>query len=155
MKKPKIYLDTSVINGLFAYDALAQKSITQQLFELIKFKKYQSYVSSLVIDEIGGTKDPFKKTSLLDVILDYRLISLPLTKESENLAQKYLRQKVWTEKHKEDAEHIAIAVANNLDMVLSWDTDDIVKETKIQQVNKINKQSGYKNIQACTPREVI
>lgn len=58
----KIYLDTSVINFLFADDAPELKEITVDLFEnYILQNKYKSYISDFVLFEIGKTKDSAKK----------------------------------------------------------------------------------------------
>ena len=50
MKKLKIYLDTSVINFLFADDVPEFKKITDDFFEnYIKKEKYLAYISDVVI----------------------------------------------------------------------------------------------------------
>ncbi len=51
----KIYVDTSVINGLFADDALAIQSATLDFIALVRRSHYHLYVSDLVISEIEQT----------------------------------------------------------------------------------------------------
>ena len=69
MKKLKIYLDTSVINFLFADDVPEFRKITEDFFEnYVKKGKYLVYVSDVVIAEIEKTKYGDKKKLLLEVI---------------------------------------------------------------------------------------
>lgn len=58
-------------------------------------------------------------------------------------------------KYRDDAVHIAIAVVNNLDAIVSWNLTHMVKLKTRLEVNGINKIEGYKEIEICTPREVM
>lgn len=90
MKKLKIYLDTSVINHLFADDVPEAKQHTQNLFNFyIKNKVFETYISSVVIAEINDTKDELKRAKLLSVIDEYNLAYLDFDQnqaEIESLA---------------------------------------------------------------------
>jgi predicted nucleic acid-binding protein len=70
MKKLAIYLDTSVLNFLFADDAPEKRDITREFFEQLKEKKHDAYVSDVVVDEISKA-DPDKRDALLKIIADY------------------------------------------------------------------------------------
>ena len=85
MRKSEIYLDTSVINFLFADDAPEKRDITIDLFEnYIQNKVYDVYISPIVIDEINKTTDEKKKQKLLNVISFYDIKILDiLEKEVE------------------------------------------------------------------------
>ncbi len=48
MRKPKLYLETSVWNFCFADDALDRKLTTLQFFEQIKQGAYDIFVSDMV-----------------------------------------------------------------------------------------------------------
>ncbi|MCU0446877.1 MAG: hypothetical protein MUE85_18410 [Microscillaceae bacterium] len=51
-KSLKIYLDTSIINFLYAYDAPQYQAATIDLFDnYIKTNYYQTFISAFVIDE--------------------------------------------------------------------------------------------------------
>jgi hypothetical protein len=51
-----IYLDTSVINFLFADDAPEKKGVTVDLFEkFIKAGIYKTYILPYVLEEINNT----------------------------------------------------------------------------------------------------
>ncbi|MEI6126614.1 MAG: hypothetical protein WCQ99_08705 [Pseudomonadota bacterium] len=58
MKKLKIYLDTSVINFLFADDAPDFKMVTEDFFKnYVLRKKFDVYASDVLIREVEKTKD--------------------------------------------------------------------------------------------------
>jgi len=58
MIKSTIYLDTSVINFLFADDAPEKKEITIDFFEnFVKLGVYDTYITEYVIAEINQTPD--------------------------------------------------------------------------------------------------
>jgi predicted nucleic acid-binding protein len=155
MKKLKIYLDTSVINFLFADDVPEKKDITKSLFEEIAQGKYEIYISELVIAEINRTKDEEKKSKLLRMIQKYQPKELPRSEQVYFLAEKYLKSKIIPERFEEDAIHIAYAVVNDLDLLISWNMRHIVRLKTRWGVNSINKIEGYKEIELVSPEEII
>ncbi|MEW6609021.1 MAG: type II toxin-antitoxin system VapC family toxin [bacterium] len=142
MKKLKIYLDTSVINFLFADDAPEFKKITKEFFEKY-VKKYIVYISDVVIREIEETKDEAKKMKLLKVIEKYPLRILRLDKESDKLANIYIKEKVIPAKKMEDAQHIAISTCNQIDILLSWNFKHLANIQKQLSVKIVNEKEGY------------
>ncbi len=155
MKKLKIYLDTSVINFLFADDAPEKKDITKSLFEEIEQGKYEIYISELVVAEINKTEDEEKKGKLLTIIQKYQPKELIGSEEVFHLAEKYMKSKIIPKRFEEDAVHIAYAVINNLDVLISWNMRHIVKLKTKLGVNSINKIEGYNEIELVNPEEVI
>ena len=69
LKNYKIYLDTSVINFLFADDAPEKKEITIDFFDnFVKTRIYETYISEFVLAEIEDTTNIHKRKNLLKVI---------------------------------------------------------------------------------------
>ena len=63
MAKTKIYLDTSVINFLFAEDAPEKKEITRDFFSnFVATGIYETFISDVVVQEINNTIDLNKRT---------------------------------------------------------------------------------------------
>jgi rRNA-processing protein FCF1 len=71
-KKLKIYLDTSVINFLFADDAPQFKEITIDFFENY-LDDYDVFISQVVIDEINRTQNIQKRKILTDTVKKFNL----------------------------------------------------------------------------------
>jgi len=144
VKKLKIYLDTSVINFLFADDVPEFRKITEDFFgNYVEKGKYLVYVSDVVIAEIEKTKSGDKKQLLLEVIEKYSLRILVLDKTSDALANVYLREKIIPPKKLEDAQHIAIATCNQMDILLSWNFKHLSNIQKQIGVKIINEKEGY------------
>ncbi len=66
MRKRKLYLDTSIINYLFADDAPNEKDITHKLFNSLTSGEYEVYISDVVIKEIEKTPNLEHRQRLLD-----------------------------------------------------------------------------------------
>ncbi len=56
MRKPQLYLETSVWNFYFADDAPEKREITRRFFEKIKQDEYEVFISDAVIGEIDKGK---------------------------------------------------------------------------------------------------
>lgn len=85
----------------------------------------------------------------------FPLQSLPLTDEVKALADRYIEEKVIPEKERNDAVHIAVASINNLDAIVSWNFEHMVKFKTRREVRGINTLMGYKTIEICSPQEMI
>ena len=144
MKLLKIYLDTSVINFLFAEDAPDFKRVTIDFFEnYVRRNVYQVYVSEVVIREIEQTSDENQKERLLNVIAEFDLRVLPLTDEANKLALMYLAERILPEKKLDDARHIALTTVNQIDILLSWNFKHLANINKQLAVKVINEREGY------------
>jgi predicted nucleic acid-binding protein len=159
MKKLRIYLDTSVINFLFADDATEKRDITRRFFnECVQFKVYEVFISSLVVDEINRTRDEERRGRLLAAIRQYGLSELPLEPwtEIEQLAAQYCRLKIVPPRKEDDALHVAIATVHLVDVVLSWNFDHLANVNKERQFLVANESLGYfYPLRIVTPMEVM
>jgi len=144
MKPLKIYLDTSVINFLFANDTPDLKIITKDFFEnFVRLGKYQVFVSDVVIREMEMTEDADRRAQLVSVVRDYSLRILRLNEEAERLAYTYITEKIIPPRNIEDARHIAIASCNQMDILLSWNFKHLANIHKQLAVKIINEREGY------------
>lgn len=154
-----IYLDTSVINFLFADDAREKKEVTVDFFNnFIKTGIYQTNISVFVIEEILQTKDESKKESLLKVITDYNINII----EPENimgideLADLYITNSVIPEKKRFDALHIACSVIHHIDYLVSWNYKHLANINRERKIISVNLANNYLNaIRIITPLELI
>ena len=154
-----IYLDTSVINFLFADDAPEKKEVTVDFFNnFIKPGIYQTNISVFVIEEILQTKDESKKESLLKVITDYNINII----EPENimgideLADLYITNSVIPEKKRFDALHIACSVIHHIDYLVSWNYKHLANINRERKIISVNLANNYLNaIRIITPLELI
>lgn len=91
----------------------------------------------------------------MDLIKKHKPNMLPVDDETKDLANKYVSEGVIPEKYIADALHIAVASINNMDAIISWNFRHIVKLKTKTEVTGVNKLLGYKEIEICSPEEVI
>lgn len=158
MKKIRIYLDTSVINFLYADDVPEFKKITGDFFTYVKEgERFDVYVSDVVINEINKTVDQVKKQTLLSVIEFYKLTKLSDDRDVEiiALAEIYLKKGVIPRRKIEDALHIAYAAVFEMDILLSWNFKHIDNIKREREVLLANMENGYNYpMRILTPMEV-
>jgi predicted nucleic acid-binding protein len=154
VRTPKLYLETSVFNFVFAGDAPDKKADTLKLFEEINAGKYVPYTSDYVTDELEKDTSP-KRLLMLDLIAKYNISVLSASDEVKRLAAMYVEAGIIPGKYATDAQHIAVATANNLDIITSWNFKHIVKLKTIVQTEVINMREGYRRMLICSPTEVI
>ena len=153
-KKLKIYLDTTVISFLKAEDALEKMAITLQFWDMAVRDMFYIFISKLTLDEVMRCNEP-KRTLLLQYLKQLDFIDLDITKEVEELGNKYIEEKIIPHKYMDDAYHLAVATIYNCDVVASWNFQHMVKYKTIIGVNGVNKMLGYKEIEILTPESMI
>ncbi len=78
-----------------------------------------------------------------------------LSKEAISLANSYIGHGVVTEKHLIDAQHIAIATIERVDILVSWNFKQIVNLDRIKKFNAVNLMQGFHLIEIRSPMEVL
>lgn len=79
---------------------------------------------------------------------------LEVTAEVEALAERYIAEQLIPAKHLDDALHLAVAAVHDLDVVVSWNFEHMVKLRTRLGVNSLNKKLGYRQIEIVSPEEV-
>jgi len=157
--RASIYLDTSVINFLFADDAPEKKEITIDFFDnFIKVGIYHTVISPVVLEEINNTEDVQKRNLLIQVIKNYpiEVMELGSLDEIEHLASLYLKHKIIPVVKRFDALHIAISVINKLDYLVSWNYKHLANVNRERKVLALNYQLNYLHpIRIITPLDLI
>jgi predicted nucleic acid-binding protein len=154
LKILKIYLETTVFNFKFAEDSPDKKQDTIKLFDEISQGKYIPYTSDYVLQELLRAKEP-KKTQMVNLIEQYKIEFLDADKDAEILADKYVFENIIPIKYRTDGIHIAMATINDLDIIVSYNFQHIVKLKTIIGTESINLREGYKRIGIYSPTEVI
>lgn len=154
MKKIKYYLETSVFNFVFADDEPAKKKVTERFFEHWNKIDGEIYISEMVTKEIERSPEN-KRKELFGLIEKCKPVLIYLDEEVEAVADKYIKEGIIPIKYRDDALHIAAAVVNDLDVVLSWNMRHIVKLKTKMGVEGISRLLGYHTIEIMTPEEVL
>jgi predicted nucleic acid-binding protein len=159
MNRPKIYLDTSVINFLFHDDTPEKKEATTDFFEnYVKPGVYETFISQFVIEEITQTPSAEKRNRLLEAIANNYVQTVALTKtnEIEVLATEILKEGILPPAKLFDALHIAVSVIHEFDFLVSWNYKHLANISKERKVLALTFKMGYlRPIRIITPLELI
>lgn len=145
----RLYLDTSVFGGYFDEEFASE---TRKLFKRINNGEHQIYISELTRDELNSA--PERIQYLLANIPKLSLFIAPLTEDVYKLAEKYVDDKIITEKYFADALHIAAATISRVDVLVSWNFKHMVNLYRIREYNSVNLKIGFPTIDIRTPQEV-
>ncbi len=154
-----IYLDTSVINFLFADDAPEKKEITVDLFDNYIAKDiYDVFISQFVFQEIEQTNDEAKKKKLFYVIEKYPLQPLIIDDivTVDALADAYIEHGIIPAKKRLDALHVACSVIYRIDYLISWNYKHLANVNKEKRIISFNFTQNYIHpLRIITPLELL
>jgi predicted nucleic acid-binding protein len=154
MRKPKIYLDTSVISHLDQHDAPEKMSDTLILWEDIKAGAYDIYLSAVALNEILAN-DNNKRLVLLEYLNGIEYNNVMVDKEVTAYADKLVDEGILTRKRYDDCLHIACAVVSECNYLLSWNIRHIARVKTVNGVRSINAMLGYHGIDIYPPNMFI
>lgn len=147
---PRVYIDTSVIGGCIDDEfAIWSNSLFDEFRKGVKI----AVVSDLTRRELEAAPSKVKK--ILSTISGTHIESVFLSGEAERLALNYLKNKVVASKHLADAQHIAIASVERVDILVSWNFKQIVNLDRIHAFNAVNIKLGYPILEIRSPMEVL
>jgi predicted nucleic acid-binding protein len=157
VKPLKVYLDTSVINFLYAEDAPQFREYTIDFFENYALNGiYDCLISSVVITEINRTSSQQRRSLLLETVSKYQFRVLTTSPEIERLAQQYVKEGIIPRRKIDDARHVAIATVYQLDALLSWNFKHLANLNRKLRVNALNQNEGYLHqLEILTPIQLL
>jgi len=150
----KLYIETTIPNFLFADDAPEKKAITEQFFIWRQISTDEFYISELVLAELNRAKAPLRD-KLFEAAVTLNATVLPITREAEGLAGRYLTDGILPARFRDDAIHVAIAILNDIDVVVTWNMKHLANVRRIAAINRTNLTMGLSPIRIHTPEEVI
>jgi len=149
MKKPRIYIDTSVIGGCFDVEF---SEWSNGLMKNFAAGIFMPILSDVVAAEIQDAPEPVRQK--YEVLLHREHEFILVTEEVIELADAYQRRGILTPKFYDDGLHIALASVAEADLLVSWNFKHIVHFDKIRLFSSANLEQGYKPLQIYSPREV-
>ena len=149
-----IYVEPSVWSHAFAEDAPESKAATMEFFDRAAQGKYELFVSEIVLAEISRAPEELG-TKLQGLLRKTGPVLLEFDQESDELAQQFLGLGAVPPAKIEDAQHVAVAVINELDILVSWNFRHLVNVRRREVFQHASAMSGYyKPLHIVTPPEV-
>jgi hypothetical protein len=154
--RPKVYVETSVLSYLAARpsrDAVTagRQVITQRWWESER-EKYELVVSEAVEAECerGDEQLAARRRKLLEEVSLF-----PVDERILELAKLLVVPGAIPEKAGPDAVHIAAAVIEECEYLLTWNFRHIANVRIRREVERILASHGYTKTTICTPEELI
>jgi len=147
-----LYLDASIPSAICEKSQPERRKITRQWWNK-EIHHYQVVVSYLTIQEIEALETKEKREAILSLIEDFPI--LENSPVAGRLAREYIEEKFIPHNAFSDALHLALAVVNKKDILLSWDFAHLVKPEVERKVNVHNIISGYSRIRIVSPDELM
>jgi hypothetical protein len=108
----------------------------------------------LVLAELNRAS-PDVRNKLLEAVVRLPVENLSITDEAMDLAGRYVRDGVIPARYRDDAVHVALAVLNNLDVVVTWNMKHLANVRRIEGINRTNLAMRLPLIRIHTSEEVI
>ena len=153
MRTPRIYLETTMFNYYLEREREAYAD-TVKLFEEIKAGKYQAFTSMYATREMVRAPEE-RAQKMIDLISEFGITILEANEEVDALAAAYQAQGIIPPGSTVDAQHIAVATVNDLDMIISLNFRHIVRKKTVTMTGRINTDLGYKPVEIHSPMEVV
>jgi hypothetical protein len=154
MRKLSIYIETSVWSQAFAEDAPEIRKATVEFIDEARKGIFDLFVSDVVMDEIKRAPENLADR-LLGLVAELDPVLLKLDETALLLSQEFMNAGAVPPSKVDDARHVAIAMANDLDVLVSWNYKHLVNIKRRELFNHIGSMNGYyKSLQIVSPPEV-
>ena len=154
--KWRIYVETSVVGYLtsrLSRDLIVagHQQITQEWWASRR-DRFELFISQTVIEEVAAG-DSEAAQQRLAVIESLPL--LEITEEALALAKDLIRIGPLPEKAEVDALHIAVAVTNRVNYLLTWNCKHLANAALRTRIEYVCRLRGYEPVIICTPEELL
>ncbi len=154
--KPKVYIETTVVSYLTARPSrdvvIAGYQQTTCDWWRDAADRLELVASELVINE-ASAGDAGAAQDRLNALDSVTL--LDASEEAAVLTRQLIEFGAIPEKAAEDAAHIAIAVTNGVDFLVTWNCRHIANATMRSQIERVCRNAGYEPTIICTPDELM
>ena len=154
--KAKVYIETTVISYLTARPnrdvvITGHQKITRDWWQTCR-ERFEFVASQLVVREASAGDSRATQERLENLAT---LALLEVTEEAVSLAQELLSTGAVPEKAAEDALHLAIAVTNGVEYLLTWNCKHLANATMRTKIEDVCRSAGYEPVIICTPEELL
>lgn len=153
--KSRVYVETSVVSYLTARPSrdivqAGHQEVTRNWWA--RRDRFDLFVSRTVIREAarGDTEAASRRSAALQGIP-----ILAVTTDASDLAERLLRENAMPAKAAIDALHVAIAVINGIDYLLTWNCAHIANVAIRRKIEKTCRDAGLQPTAICTPEELM
>ena len=153
---PTVYVETSVVShltGRLSQDVmvLGDQFATREWWQDAR-TKFELVASPLVVDEAGLVNTRLADDS--ESVLESLAIVAP-SEASEVLIRQLTDSCALSQAAVQDTAHIAIAVANGVEYLATWNFRHIANPARASKIDQVCRNAGYRPTIICTPRQLM
>ena len=154
--KKRVYVETTVVSYFTARPSrdiivAGHQETTRDLWPELT-AKYETYISAMVYEETGkGDQDQARMR--LAAIEAFPM--LDINEDAESLAEQIMVGRGIPADYPEDALHIAVAAANGMDVLVTWNFAHLNNPFTRRAVRRIVEREGYVCPEICSPQELL
>ena len=142
MHKLSIYVETSVWSHAFAEDAPDLRRATLEFLEAARGGRHELFISEVVLEEMYRAR-PELSERLLAMVAEMRPEELDVDEAVVDLARSYAEGGAIPPAKVEDARHVAVAVVNEIDVLVSWNYQHLVNVNRRELFHHLSVTNGY------------
>jgi predicted nucleic acid-binding protein len=153
--KARVYVETSVISYLIGRPSrdlvtAAHQQITRDWWD--QRSRFDLFVSQAVLAE-ATRGDADTAARRLEALGEAAV--LPVTDETGDLAERLISEHAVAGEAAIDAVHVAVAVVNGMDYLVTWNCTHIANAALRGKIEKTCRQAGFQAPIICTPEELL
>lgn len=154
--KPRVYVETTVVGYLTSWPSgdlifAGRQKITRDWW------RYASSAFELIVSELvhheASVGDPRAIRDRLEVLAN--LPVLAVNRRAEDLARALVAKGAVPASEPRDALHIALAVVNGIEYLVTWNLKHIANATMRSKIDGVCIARGYDCCEICTPEELV
>jgi hypothetical protein len=154
--EPTAYVETSIVSYLAARPSrdlitAAHQQLTTQWWATRR-AAFRLHISALVVQEAsdGDPDEARRRLALLEGIP-----AVAVTSEGLSFARSLIESRVVPRTAEADALHIAIAAANGMEYLVTWNCRHIANAQIRGKIEKLARLRGFEPPILCTPEELM
>jgi predicted nucleic acid-binding protein len=154
--KPRVYLETTIVSYLAARPSrdlivAGHQQVTHEWWQTAR--PQFAVVSSQLVAREAGAGDAEAAAARLAFLTGVTL--LEISEEALTLAQRLLQSKAIPPEFPEDALHVAVAVVNGIEYLLTWNYKHLANAGMRNKIEATCRELGYEAAIICTPEELM
>lgn len=115
-------------------------------------RRFELVVSDLVLQEAAGG-DPAAARARLDALASFVRLDAPAA--AQELTERLVGTGALPERAAPDAAHVAVAAANGIDYLVTWNFKHIANATAKRRIETACRHAGFECPVICSPDELV
>ena len=155
--KPRVYVETSVVSYLTAQPSrdivvAGRQQVTREWWATAA-ARFELVVSGLVRQEAmaGNPEAADGRLAVLESVVE----RVEATPEAQELTERLVVAGAFPAAAVRDAAHVAIAAANGVEYVLTWNFRHLANAVVRPRIEAVCRDAGFEPPVICTPEELI